>query len=61
MTDEREERAARAAAQQAAAEQHHQQALLKSLWEGLGQAVAQTRTANRDAHSHFQLCLQRQV
>lgn len=61
VSDEKQEQARRQAEQQQLAEQHHRQVLVKGMWEGLGQAVALRRVAQRDAHRHFQLYRQRQV
>ncbi len=61
VAEEKQERARVAADQQQVAEQHHRQVLVKGMWEGLGQAVALSRLAHRDAHRHLQLYRQRQV
>lgn len=61
MVELQAERAAAEAAQQACAELHHQQAMLRSLWEGLGAAVALRRAAHQKALQHLHHIKQRQV
>ena len=61
LVEVKQERARQEADQQQLAEQHHRQVLIRGLWEGLGQAIALRRTAQHDAHRHFQLCRQRLV
>ncbi|KAL3139777.1 hypothetical protein ABBQ38_004080 [Trebouxia sp. C0009 RCD-2024] len=61
LVEVKQQRAGQEADQQQLAEQHHRQVLIRGLWEGLGQALALRRTAQHDAHRHYQLCRQRLV